>query len=773
MPTPTIRGLPAAPPLAPSHAPPRARPHAPPLTRSLAPRLFRLLWQPRPAALAYAFAVVLALLYVSALYPLAFLRGEGGFFETGDAAQHVSGWWFYAQDQWRFPLLLTQRLNAPHGVSIAYTDSIPFMALLSKPFVDWLPPHFQYIGLWHGVAFVTQAVGAVFLARALNIRHALGTVAAVGLVLMWPPLLSRLGHAALMTHGLLLVALGLYFMGRRRLLSADDASLAFLGLGIVALLVHPYLLAMCMAVFLAFLLDLGMAGDHWQWQRLRLAAVLSMLVAAASVLGYLEPGRSTAAGGFGQFSMNLASPFCGGRLLTCATDGTGGQGEGANFFGAGVWLLLLIVLLLPRGEQRRRGRFPALVAMLALLTLYALSNKLYLGPRLLLSYPLPAILDKVTGTFRASGRFFWIVGYAILFLALARLLRKPSWWSTAAVIAVLWVQWLDLQPYRDMLATIASKPATNDMLPWTPVMDGVRQVDVHPAYGCGEADPAFTLLMQRIAGFHGATITTAYVARVNADCRLRPSAAPPQISADHLYAASPADVSKNPFTLPPELTLLGRQGACVDWRSRPDERVGMPPVGALLCRPGWHAADWAKALPQARPVMLETHPSAVWRASQLPTQVGQLVDDRLVDRRRTQPAAGNAPTEPDDLGVLAFGPYVRLPAGQYRWRLTYASTAPPTRIVGKRDIYLDGGKPTARELDSGSLPGTLGAVTTIEGRFTLEAAQSVAELRTFSSPHADLQLIGIGIEHLDAPEPGLPARSTAPAPPNQASADQP
>ena len=57
----------------------------------------RILWGPMPVVLAYTIALLLALLFIGAEYPLAFLRGEGGFFEDGDAAQHVSGWWFFAR----------------------------------------------------------------------------------------------------------------------------------------------------------------------------------------------------------------------------------------------------------------------------------------------------------------------------------------------------------------------------------------------------------------------------------------------------------------------------------------------------------------------------------------------------------------------------------------------------------------------------------------------------------------------------------------------------
>ncbi|MBC7415105.1 MAG: hypothetical protein H7327_09250 [Herminiimonas sp.] len=690
----------------------------------------RILWRPLPAALAYATALLLALLFVGAEYPLDFLLGKGAFFEAGDAAQHVSGWWFFASDQWHFPLLFTERLNTPRGTSIAFTDSIPLAALLFKPFVDWLPSHFHYIGMWHGIVYLTQAIGATFLIRALNVRHLLAQLAAVGFTLLWPPLLGRLGHTALMTHSLLLLALGFYFMGRRHVWRPDNTTFAFLLLSIAALLVHPYLLAMCLTIYIAFLIDLGIAEGRWAWQALRLSTVLAILVAVASMCGYFSATTSTATEGFGRYSMNLASPFCGGRILTCVTDGNGSQGEGANFFGAGVWLLLLIVTLQPRSRALSPRHFPALAAALVLLTIYAISNVVYLGPQLLLTYPLPAFLAPVTGTFRASGRFFWPVGYAVLFFAIASLLRKPSAWAGAAVVAALCLQWLDLTPYRTTLATIVTRPQANDILRWETIMTGVTQLDLYPGYSCADVEPQFYARMQQVAGYYGARMNTAFVARPNADCHVLPGDPTGRPQPHHLYVMPVHTLEKDPLAAPSVFYRLADRHACVLWES------------ALICRADGDAETWAPTLPGARPVTL-TH-RAIWPADKLPTLVGRLVDGTLVDRR--------SPARPDAAGpgVLSFGPYATLPPGHYRWEITYVSAARAAANVATWDVFLNGGTRAQQRLVSGVLEGTLGVTKTIEGFFNVEGANVTAEVRTFSVPTEDMALVSVGIDRLDA-----------------------
>ena len=157
----------------------------------------------------YAAAAAIGAAWTLYLFPLSFLLGSHPFFEQGDPAQHVSGWWFYAQDSWRFPILWTKRLSHPQGTTIAFTDSIPLAALLLKPFAGWLPPTFHYFGLWHLVAYATQAMAAAFLSRVLGYRSLAWTSLAAVFAVSFPALTHRLGHTSLQTHSLILLSLAL------------------------------------------------------------------------------------------------------------------------------------------------------------------------------------------------------------------------------------------------------------------------------------------------------------------------------------------------------------------------------------------------------------------------------------------------------------------------------------------------------------------------------------------------------------------------------------
>ncbi len=534
------------------------------------------MWKDLSPALTYGLATLIAVVFVWHIYPLSSLAGHGKFFEEGDASQHVAGWLFYVRDSWHFPLLHTERLNHPDGVSVAFTDSIPLAALFFKLFARWLPPGFHYIGLWQAFAFLTQAIAAAFLIRALGARNLMAVVSAVLFAITWPPLLFRgAAHIALMTHGIILFSLAFYFLGRQGRWSANRTTIAFILINVIGLVVHPYFLAFCYALFIAFLADQAMAGEGWKKQVPRLLASVAVICAIGFVLGYF--GKRTQTSGFGVFSMNAFAPFCAsdlGGFYWCPFDGSGSQGEGFNYFGVGA-LLMLFFLIATQWDaiKGQFKRYPALTTTLALFVFYALSNRVYVGPFKLLSYALPSFLDGLTGTFRVSGRFFWVVGYMILFGMLTALLRKPSWRGLAIVAIALPLQWIDGQPLQNRLANNAARPGSNDVAPWASVASNVEKIHIYPAFGCQTTnDTEIYWFFQRVAAHYGKLLDTGYIARPNVDCAKNKQEFEAAFQDRHLYVMS-VDSLQNPAALPTGFTTALQAGNCVKWNN------------AVLCQP--------------------------------------------------------------------------------------------------------------------------------------------------------------------------------------------
>ncbi|QEI08618.1 hypothetical protein FXN63_24315 [Pigmentiphaga aceris] len=736
--------------------------------------------------LAYSLALLTGLAVVWRLFPATFLAGHGQMFDIGDAAQHVSGWWFYVKDSWHLPLLHTSRLSFPEGVSIAFTDSIPLAALLFKPFAAWLPAHFHYIGLWHAVAFVTQALAAVFLIRSLGVRHAWGAVVAAIFALTWPALLFRLGHTSLLTHAVVLMALGFYVRGRsgqwesalqglarqpprQSLTPSSQWSMrwtlaAFTVLHLIALLLHPYLLAMAFAIFTAWVLDLALtqsANASTPWPR-RIAAALATLIAsvavvvlAAMAVGY--GGGSTVAVGYGIYSMNLAAPFCGGRFLDCVpaalssqplaayhfVDATTGQYEGYNYLGLGLGLILLIAL--PLYARKLPGlvrRSPALFLILLAMAVYSLSNRIYWQQTELLSFDLPASLRRLADTFRSSGRFFWPVGYAVLFLGLAALLRRRSAWAVAVVAAATLLQWADTGPLRARIQHAVAAPPVDDLSAWAPLMAGVDTIRLYPPYDCDRTEAATYLHWQRMAGFYGKTIDTGYISRPSTACRLRAHELDQAPADKTLYVTAASRV----FDMPQGFITAAQQGQCI----QKDKVVACGPAVAKLAQAGAGNTGVQSLGSQNTAVQLtgdqQAHAQVAgakpvptlplsdrlnWPATDLPTLIGVLQGDALV------------PRNPAVAGFLSFGPYAavptELPPTNVRIDLDYSSQAPAGQVVGHWDVVLG-----STVLAEGDLSGSNGERRTISQVVSLADRQpGRLEVRTRFDAKGDLRLYGI------------------------------
>ena len=126
----------------------------------------------------------------------------------GDFALHFLGWHIYRTSPWTLPLGGTPHLIWPVGSSVGLTDSIPLASGLFKLFDPWLPPTFQFIGLWLVTCYALQGLFGALLMRLVT-PHAGRQLCGALLFVLSPPLAIRFGHAALAAHWVVLAALWL------------------------------------------------------------------------------------------------------------------------------------------------------------------------------------------------------------------------------------------------------------------------------------------------------------------------------------------------------------------------------------------------------------------------------------------------------------------------------------------------------------------------------------------------------------------------------------
>ena len=130
---------------------------------------------------------------------------------TGDTAIGMAGFRYFVDDEWRFPLLKTDSLDAPDGTIIAFTDSIPLLALVAKSLggLGFEISVEQWWGWWFALVFVGQAAGGAYVVREWSSSRYLIPLAATPLFVMFPPFLLKVFHPALAFQAPLLISLGL------------------------------------------------------------------------------------------------------------------------------------------------------------------------------------------------------------------------------------------------------------------------------------------------------------------------------------------------------------------------------------------------------------------------------------------------------------------------------------------------------------------------------------------------------------------------------------
>ncbi len=454
------------------------------------------------AVLGYALATLLGAVLVASLFPAAALDGTLTLTHpvVGDPAQHIVGQRYFLAAGWGWPPLVTRLIDPPGGVNIALTDSIPLLALLARPFAALLPRGGHLVYAWVALGYLLQPAAAVFAVRSAGVGGLAGPLAGGVMAVCMPAFLFRHGHAALSAHFVVLLAVGLYF----RLVRAPASRwwLPATALMVAALLIHPYLMAMVVAILAAAPVSLLVRRETGAAvSSLRLLGGVGVLACVAALGGYFGAGTAP---GFGYYSLNLLSPFvpAGSDIIGgfVVPDATGGQFEGYSYLGLGLMALAVAaVLQLGRPAVRAWLRGHAgLLAVAAGAAVFALSDTVYAGQRLLFHLPLsPGFLRQ----FRASGRFVWVDLYVLLVLAVVLTwLGLGARRAAAVLVAAAALQFADTRGLRSVVSGAfdrATEWAVDPQL-YRPLFASHRLLTLWPTAACDDQlvnDPVFMHLL--------------------------------------------------------------------------------------------------------------------------------------------------------------------------------------------------------------------------------------------------------------------------------------
>jgi len=469
----------------------------------LSERLRRVVFAELPAWQLLVLAAALSVLSAATLFDWSFVAGRDAFWlfprgtiggSQNDMAATLAAYLYYVQSPWRLPLFHVAALGAPAGTNVIFMDVVPVVALAGKLIHTLTGATVNLYGAYLFLCFSLPGVAMTLVLIAARIRYALAAIIAAAFATAAPALLWRWGHVALEAQFLPIGALALYlfWLQPRAGRLVERVWVAYL---VLAYLTNIYLFAMVGIVWLCALIQrrlnaLATTREAFGIGGLTVAAV-TIFIALCGQFG-TENGLPIA-WGYGYYSMNLLSPFMPQQSglfpgLGGVIDANGGQYEGFNYLGAGLLLASILVLPCELGWLVRNLRRHALLAVaFTALTAFAISHHVYAGHRLLFWVPVAPSLNQLLGTFRSSGRFFWLIGYAQTAIVIVLVFRRARPVMALCLAGAACLQIFDVQPLREqIIASRAAGPgaAELDRAEVADLVGRARRIEVVPSFQC-------------------------------------------------------------------------------------------------------------------------------------------------------------------------------------------------------------------------------------------------------------------------------------------------
>lgn len=381
-------------------------------------------------------------------------------YNGADANLHQSGWYFFKNDIWRFPLGSNPNYGEGFGSSIIYTDSIPFFALIFKLLKFLISGNFQYFSLWYFITLYLQLFVSFKILKKYTKSDAYSFIGSLFFIIS-PFFIYRFGfHASVSAHWILLTSLYLGFTYQ-----PNQSKLPWLALIIFSSLVNYSFTAM----LLLFYFLLRIFNYFYEKNILKIlkdfAIIITTLLLTLYILGYFEVRMVDTLGvGFGVYKFNLLSIIDSKESITGFNSSwiipdiklsRGEEVEGFNYIGFGSIIMFIIIFVLSFSKAYRKKIFYSqnnrnvkiITLILIFFTLWALSNKISFGSYTLIDIPLNKYLLALLSIAKNSGRMFWIVNYFILIsflLIIYKIFDKKK--SLILILLIFIIQLIDTSP---------------------------------------------------------------------------------------------------------------------------------------------------------------------------------------------------------------------------------------------------------------------------------------------------------------------------------------
>ncbi|HEU4495527.1 MAG TPA: DUF6311 domain-containing protein [Flavobacterium sp.] len=449
----------------------------------------------------YGFSLIICMFIIQFSYGLSILNPENINWLMSahhDWGTHYLGWAFYREDPWTFPLGYTESYNYPLGTNVGFTDTIPLLAFIFKPFRFLMPEDFQFFGLW---LFLCHYLTAVYSFKIFNLFKVNTWLAifAVILIAANPVLLFRCIHPALSSHFIIVGSIYNYLKNSKS--NADRINIHQVILFFIAGTVNPYIAAMIFGFNIILPLKHYFIERSINIKKLLIYPIISLSSVMIFWLffGMIElnnPTNLASVEKYNFYSFNLNSFFNSYGHYSKFFPDLGStdprQYEGFAYLGLGLMIIILcsllyVITILYRKKilSQTIKKYSLLLMLCIGLTLFAITNELTFGKQTIAILPLPGIIEKLGFIFRASGRFVWPLYYLMLILSLLAFTKINI---TAGIKAIVLALLTFLQLYdTQKLFSQWNLPSGSYHTPlsdkkWLKVMEKFDNIIVYPPF---------------------------------------------------------------------------------------------------------------------------------------------------------------------------------------------------------------------------------------------------------------------------------------------------
>lgn len=409
-----------------------------------------------------------------------------------DWSTHYLGWAFFRDAPWQFPLGTIDNYYYPIGTNIGFTDSIPLVAIILKPFSFLLPENFQYFGIWLLLCMFLNGYYSLKIFNYFKINKTLSYLLVI-FILINPVFIFRQIHPSYCAHWLLIGSIYLYLSTNRNTDLFNKNLKHFVVLLALSSLITVYLTVAVFGLFVLFVFKLFYFEKLINIKKAVIYLFTSLVIIFTNwiLVGLVDLTKHTeiaSKGFYGVYKMNLNSLYNSmgySKLLPSFELISGYQYDAFMYLGLGLMILiimsigyLLVYLFKNKKIFFNKKLIPLLIFCLGL-SVFAATNSLSFNNKVIFTIPFLEKMERLGDIFRASGRFFWSVYYLIIFYFILIFHKIPlnKYFKYGIVFILLIIQIIDIKPMFERKETQSGdyKPSLNINL-WNSIFSNFKNV---------------------------------------------------------------------------------------------------------------------------------------------------------------------------------------------------------------------------------------------------------------------------------------------------------